>query len=141
MTSRHHIFIAVLTVLVIVTFGPSLSLAQRYPDHPIQFVIANVAGASMDITGRLLASELEKAIGQKVIPSNKPGASAVLGTDAVVKAKKDGYTLLYTSVSGLTFAPVTNPEIVHYDPAKDLEFLGFHYAFPSGINVSLENLC
>jgi tripartite-type tricarboxylate transporter receptor subunit TctC len=139
MTSRHHIFFVVFTMLVIVTFGPSLSLAQRYPDRPIQFVIANVAGASMDITGRLLASELEKAIGQKVIPSNKPGASAVLGTDAVVKAKKDGYTLLYTSVSGLTFAPVTNPEIVHYDPAKDLEFLGFHYAFPSGINVRTDS--
>ena len=139
MKSRHHIFLAVLFAVVIVTLVPLPSFAQRYPDHPVQFVIANVAGASMDITGRMLASELEKILGQKVIPTNKPGASAVLGTDAVVKAKKDGYTLLYTSVSGLTFAPVTNPEIVHYDPAKDLEFLGLHYAFPSGINVRTDS--
>jgi len=139
MKSKQHMMYVVLSMVVLVTGVPSLSLAQRYPDRPIQFVIANVAGASMDITGRMLASELEKNLGQKVIPSNKAGASAVLGTDAVVKAKKDGYTLLYTSVSGLTFAPITNPEIVHYDPAKDLEFIGLHYAFPSGINVRTDS--
>jgi tripartite-type tricarboxylate transporter receptor subunit TctC len=139
MTSRHHLFFAGVCMVVPAVIVSSPSFAQRYPDRPIQFVIANVAGASMDITGRMLASELEKSLGQKVIPSNKPGASAVLGTDAVVKSKKDGYTLLYTSVSGLTFAPIINPEIVHYDPAKDLEFLGLHYLFPSGINVRTDS--
>ena len=110
MKARHWVILILLLLLGIGIFPPAASFAQRYPDRPVQFVIANVAGASMDITGRMLASELEKSLGQKVIPSNKPGASAVLGTDAVVKAKKDGYTILYTSVSGLTFAPITNPE-------------------------------
>ena len=136
--SRYHVYFAVLCMGLLVTFVASPSFAQRYPDRPIQFVIANVAGASMDITGRMLASELEKSLGQKVIPTNKPGASAIIGTNTVVKSKKDGYTLLYTSVSGLTFGPITSPEIVHYDPAKDLEFLGLHYLFPSGINVKAD---
>jgi tripartite-type tricarboxylate transporter receptor subunit TctC len=83
----------------------------------------------------MLAEELEKILGTKIIPLNKPGASAVLGTDAAVRAKKDGYTLLYAGASALIYAPVSNPEIVHYDPFKDLEPLGFHYFFPQTITV------
>jgi len=109
--------------------------AQKYPDRPIQLVIPYVAGATGDITARMLAEELEKILGTKVIPINKPGASAVLGTDVVVRSKKDGYTLLYAGASALVYAPVSNPEIVHYDPFKDVEPLGFHYFFPQTITV------
>jgi len=109
--------------------------AQRFPDRPIQFVIPYVAGATGDITARMLAEELEKILGTKLISVNKPGASAVLGTDAVVRSKKDGYTILYAGASAMIYAPVSNPEIVHYDPFKDVEPLGFHYFFPQTITV------
>jgi tripartite-type tricarboxylate transporter receptor subunit TctC len=107
----------------------------RYPDRPIQLIIPYVAGATGDITARMLAEELEKILGGKIIPVNKPGASAVLGTDAAIRSKKDGYTLLYAGASALIYAPVSNPEIVHYDPFKDVEPLGFHYFFPQTITV------
>jgi tripartite-type tricarboxylate transporter receptor subunit TctC len=83
----------------------------------------------------MLAEELEKILGAKIISLNKPGASAVLGTDAAVRSKKDGYTLLYAGASAMIYAPVSNPEIVHYDPFKDVEPLGFHYFFPQTITV------
>jgi tripartite-type tricarboxylate transporter receptor subunit TctC len=71
--------------------------AAGYPDHNIQLVVPYPAGSGADITARLLIEELEKILGQKIIPNNKPGASSVLGTDSVIKSKKDGYTLLYGS--------------------------------------------
>lgn len=58
MKMRHLFVLTVLFTLGLGPVAPSLSLAQRYPDHPIQIVIPNVAGAQMDIAARLLASEL-----------------------------------------------------------------------------------
>lgn len=71
----------------------------------------------------------------KIIPVNKPGASTVLASEAVVRAKKDGYTLLYGGTSATVYVPVANPEIIKYDPARDLEPLGYHYLFPQAIGV------
>jgi tripartite-type tricarboxylate transporter receptor subunit TctC len=123
--------------LSICLVGPSASDA-KYPEQPIQLIIPYVAGATGDITARMLAEELEKILGVKVIPNNKPGASATLGTAAAVRAKKDGYTIVYAGASALVYAPITNPEIVHYDPFKDVEPLGFHYFFPQGIGVKAD---
>ena len=135
MESRHHFYFGILFLVILVTLVPSPSFAQRYPDHPIQLIIPNPPGSIADITARMLGSELEKILGQKMIPNNKPGATSVLGADAAVRAKKDGYTLLYANASALTIAPIINPEVVHYDTFKDLEPLGFHYLFPTSINV------
>ena len=109
--------------------------AQKYPDRTIQLVVPYVAGSTGDITARMLVEEMEKILGTRIICLNKPGASATLGTDVVVRAKKDGYTLLYAGASALIYAPISNPESVHYDPFKDVEPLGFHYFFPQTITV------
>lgn len=114
--------------------APSASFAT-YPDHNIQLIVPYVAGATGDITARLLIEELQKTLGVKIIPNNKPGAASVLGTDAAVRSKKDGYTLLYSSASAIIYAPITSPDVVHYNAFKDLEPLGFHYFFPQGIAV------
>jgi tripartite-type tricarboxylate transporter receptor subunit TctC len=135
MNARKIFASAMFFVFVLSGFFTPTVQAQKYPERPIQLIIPYVAGATGDITARMLAEELEKILGTKIIPLNKPGASAVLGTDAVVRAKKDGYTLLYAGASALIYAPVSNPEIVHYDPFKDLEPLGFHYFFPQTITV------
>lgn len=136
MKMRHLFFFAVLCILGLSILASSASFAAGYPDHPIQLIIPNVAGAQSDIAGRLLAVELEKILGTKIIISNKPGASTVLGTVAAIRSKKDGYTLLYAGASAVVYVPVTNPEVVHYDPVKDLEPLGFHFFFPQTITVS-----
>ncbi len=124
-----------LFALGLCALAPSASFAAGYPDHNIQLIVPNVAGAQMDITGRMLASELEKILNAKIIPTNKPGAGTVLGTEAAIRAKKDGYTLLYGSNAALVTAPACNPEVVHYDSVKDVEPLGLHYFFPQTITV------
>ena len=70
--------------------------AQPYPNRPIQLIIPATPGAALDIAGRLTAEELGKILGTQIVTINKPGASMTLGTDAVVKSKKDGYTLSIT---------------------------------------------
>jgi tripartite-type tricarboxylate transporter receptor subunit TctC len=92
-------------------------------------------GTTGDITGRLLAEELGKILGTQIIVINKPGASMTLGTDVVVRSKKDGYTIGYTNTSAIIYAKVSNPDVVPYDPFKDLEPLGLHVFFSNVIAV------
>lgn len=116
-------------------YAPATPVYAAYPDHPIRLVIPYVAGATGDITARMLAEELEKVLGVKVIPENKPGASTILGVETVIRAKRDGYTLVYAGPTATTLMPITSPNVVHYDPVKDLEPLGLHYYFPQTISV------
>jgi tripartite-type tricarboxylate transporter receptor subunit TctC len=76
-------------------------------------------GGTSDIHARHVASKLGPALGASVIVENKPGASTILGTMAVVKAEPDGHTLLYT----LTLTVAANPHLfskLPYDPVRDL---------------------
>lgn len=138
MKEKHKFFVATLIVLGLSILAPSASFGAGYPDRSIQLIIPYVPGATGDITARMLADEMEKIIGVKIIPSNKPGAGTVLGAEAVVRAKKDGYTLFYGGASPFVYAPIANPEVVKYDPAKDVEPLGFHYFFPSVVGVKAD---
>jgi tripartite-type tricarboxylate transporter receptor subunit TctC len=136
MKTKRSLFCAMLLVAGVLFLIVSPSMADKYPDRPIQLIIPNVPGSSMDLGARMIAAECEKIIGTKIVPNNRPGAGTVLGTDAVIRSKKDGYTLLYNDLSSaLIVAPILNPEIVHYDPAKDIEPLGFHFLFPNTITV------
>ena len=125
--------------LFLVIYGLNLESptvqAQPYPNRPIQLVIPMIPGSPLDIPGRFLAEELGKVLGTQVIVLNKPGASATLGTDAVVRSKKDGYTLVYANASAIVFTRVTHPETVPYDPVKDLEPLGLHLFLPLTVSV------
>ncbi len=125
---------AALATLGLALFAPGVSFAV-YPDHTIQLIIPYVPGATGDITGRLMADELGQILGQKIIPNNKPGAGTVLGADAAIRAKRDGYTLFYGGASWTVYAPISNPESIHYNPTKDMEPLGFHYFFPTVVGV------
>jgi tripartite-type tricarboxylate transporter receptor subunit TctC len=105
-------------------------LAQKYPDRPITLVIPMAPGDGLDIAGRLMGEELSKLLKVPIVPLNKPGATATLGTDMVVKAKKDGYTILLTNSASIVNAKVLQPEIVPYDPFKDLTPLGMSTVWP-----------
>lgn len=85
-----------------------------FPDKPIRIVVPFGAGSSPDVISRLWGERLSKAVGQPVIIDNKPGASTIIGTQAVLAAPHDGYTLLYT-VSNTTSI---NPYIYKNLPYK-----------------------
>lgn len=77
--------------------SPAVSLswaAEAYPVRPITIVVPSAAAGSTDIVARLIGEQLAKDFGQPVVVDNKPGASGNIGTEAVARAKPDGYTLL-----------------------------------------------
>ena len=113
--------------------------AEQYPSHPIQLVIPAAPGDGGDIAGRLIAEELTKILKTSVVPVNKPGAAAAVGTDFVVKSKKDGYTLLYGITAGTVYSPALSGENSPYDPIRDLEPLGFQMFFPCVFCVQSES--
>ncbi len=109
--------------------------AQAYPSRPIQVVVPMGAGSGTDIHARILMEELRKILNTSIVVVNKPGAFMTVGTDAVAKARKDGYTLLYGPATGITYSKALEPDTVPYDPIKDLEPLGLHAFFPVVIAV------
>jgi len=109
--------------------------AQPFPNKPVQMIISNPAGGGGDVNARIMMPEVEKALGQQIIAVNKAGASDTIGTDAVVKSKKDGYTLCYTSSAAMVYARVTEPASVPYDPVKDLDPVAHHTFFPLSVAV------
>jgi len=73
--------------------------AQAYPARPVRLIVGFPAGGAADITARLIGQWLSERLGQPVVIENRPGAGTNIGTDAVVKAPPDGYTLLLISAA------------------------------------------
>jgi tripartite-type tricarboxylate transporter receptor subunit TctC len=133
--NRHIAFISLVWISYALGIGPSMIQAQPYPSYPIQIVVPNDAGSAADSAGRVSAEELGKLLKTSAVVLNKPGASSTLGTEFVVKSKKDGYTIVYAPTSAIIYARATNPEIVPYDPGRDLEPLGLHCLIPLTVAV------
>jgi tripartite-type tricarboxylate transporter receptor subunit TctC len=79
-------------VVAVAALAALPAAAQWKPAKPITIIVPWAAGGSTDQVTRVTAAELEKALGQKVVIVNQPGASGSIGTKSVVEAPKDGYT-------------------------------------------------
>jgi len=109
-----------LTMLV----AASPSYAQgNFPNKPIRLIVPFTPGGVTDTSGRLIADQLSKRIGQQVIVENKPGATGNIGSALVANSEPDGYTLVY----GFDVTMVVNPHIaanMPFDPIKDFTPIG-----------------
>jgi len=73
---------------------PRIAFAQAYPTRPVRIIVGFAPGGGADIITRLIGQWLSERLGQQFIIENRPGAGANIGTEAVVRAPADGYTLL-----------------------------------------------
>jgi tripartite-type tricarboxylate transporter receptor subunit TctC len=94
------------------------AIAQDYPAKPIRFIVPLTPGSGADILGRIVAKYMSDAFRQPVLVENRPGAGGIIGTQAMLNADADGYTLMVQSASH-----AANPAIyktLPYDPLKDI---------------------
>jgi tripartite-type tricarboxylate transporter receptor subunit TctC len=139
--------------------GLGSAAAQDYPSRPVKWVVGYPPGGATDILARLIGQRLSERLGQQFVIENKPGAGNNVGTEAVVTADPDGYTLLLVNpanginaslyaklpfdfirdiapVAGI--ARVPNVMIVPKDfPAKTVaEFIAYAKANPGKVNMA-----
>lgn len=113
-TNRRQICAALLGAAL-----PFATRAQAWPGRSITLVIPFPPGGHTDSIGRMLADQLARRLKQPVVVENRPGVNGSLGTDSVIKAKADGYTLLMAGIGTMALNPNINPN-VKYDARRDL---------------------
>ena len=106
-----------LASIIAVAIAACATASQDYPSKPIRIVVPLAPGGTVDQVARLIAKDLADDLGQPVVVENKPGASGLIGTRDVARARHDGYTLLAvanTFVSAPAFIADAG-----YDPISD----------------------
>lgn len=94
--------------------------AAEYPDHAIKIIVPFTVGGATDIAGRVLAEEIGKVLNGSAFVENREGAAGVIGVQAAMRAKPDGYTLLIAGNSLMT-SHKTLYKNLPYDPLKDFD--------------------
>jgi tripartite-type tricarboxylate transporter receptor subunit TctC len=133
--------------------------AQTYPTRPVRLIVGFAAGSSTDVLARLIGQWLSERLGQSVVIENRPGAGGNIGTETVVNAPPDGYTLLMTSAANtinptlyerLNFSfirdivpvasVVRSPLIMEVNPSSPAktvpEFIAYAKANPGKVNMA-----
>ena len=109
------------------------SAFAQYPSKPIRLVSPFPPGGSVDVVGRLLAAKLSETMGQQMVVDNRSGASGVIGTEIVMNAPPDGYTLLINTIPFVSnqFLMPRAP----YDPLRDFVAVSLVASAPSFVTV------
>ncbi len=103
--------------------------AQTYPTRPVRLVVPFPAGGVVDLFGRLIGQSLSDRLGQPIIVDNRPGAGGNHGTEAVVRAAPDGYTLL--QASSVNAYNATLYEKLNFDFIRDIAPIASIYRGPA----------
>ena len=110
----------------VATFFLSLTipaLAQSadpsWPTKPIRMIVPLPAGSAVDLMARLIGQKLGQRLGQTIVVEDRAGASGAIGTEALVRAAPDGYTIGMATTTTLATALALNPKLP-YDPVKDI---------------------
>src|SRR3954467_6516821 len=97
--------------------SPALAATEGFPDHAIRLIVPFPAGGPNDIIARVVGQRMSELLRQPLLIDNRGGQGGVLGTDAVAKAKPDGYTIGIASAGALAISP--SMQKVPYDTVKD----------------------
>lgn len=121
-------------VLLVLTAGPSFAV-EKFPTKTISIVVPWPAGGRTDIVTRMVASAIEKVIGQPVVVLNKAGASGYIGFKAVSNAKPDGYTLGMAGL-GLILRQYSGEGELRWEEFK---WIGQCYEAAAAVSVNFES--
>ncbi|MGZ3311802.1 MAG: Bug family tripartite tricarboxylate transporter substrate binding protein [Xanthobacteraceae bacterium] len=118
----------VLLALVAAASG-ALPAQEAWPSRPIKLVVPLTAGGGVDMMARLTAQHLSDQLGQQVVVENQGGAGGTIAANTVARARPDGYTLIFQSVSSAVVNALVYKNLP-YDPIKDLIPVTLAGSFP-----------
>ena len=127
-------WIALLVGPALLAAAASGALAQGFPTKPIRLVLPYAPGGATDFIGRTLAQHLGDTIGQPVIAENRTGSGGIPGTDFVVRAPADGYTIVMMDPA-IAINPTLLPSLP-FDTFKDLQVVSRVNSSPMVLVVS-----
>jgi len=110
------------TLVLIGALAPAAAFAA-YPERTVKLVVALPPGGPADTAARVFAPYFADYLGQNVVVENRTGASSVVGTESVVRAAPDGYTLLFGSSSSFAVNPAVMKHL-RFDVQKELRLIG-----------------
>ncbi|MBW6400040.1 tripartite tricarboxylate transporter substrate binding protein [Roseomonas sp. HJA6] len=116
---------------------PGVAFAQGagdWPDRPIRFVVPFAAGGNTDVLARLYGNRMSSVLGQPIVVENRAGAAGAIGTEAVIRSRPDGCTLLIGSPGSIVNGPLLMANR-RYDPITDLTFVAMFGNVPMVIIV------
>jgi tripartite-type tricarboxylate transporter receptor subunit TctC len=108
------------SALIVATVLVTGASAQSYPNRPIKIVVPFAAGSGGDAVTRMIAEELHGELNVAVVVENRPGASGMIGSEAVARSAPDGYTLMSASTSTHSSLPSLFKKIP-FDVEKDFQ--------------------
>jgi tripartite-type tricarboxylate transporter receptor subunit TctC len=100
---------------------PRVAKAQISPTRPVRIIVGFSAGGTIDIVARVIGQRLSERLGQQFIVENRTGASGNIGTEAVVRAPADGYTLLGVAPGNATNGALFDK--LNFDFIRDIALL------------------
>ena len=130
-------FSAMLVLLLLASLSLAIAAEEKFPTRPITLINPLPPGGPTDLVIRLLAEKAGKALGQPVVPVNKPGGNFVIGISELQQAKPDGYTVGYLPSSGAFVLP--HLEKVPYDTLKDFKPIIQYGAMNFGMVVQADS--
>ena len=159
MKLRRRQFLSLATGAAALSALPGVATARDYPTGPVRLILSFPAGGPNDVVGRLLGQWLSERLGQPFVIENRSGAGGTVGTEVLVRATPDGYTLLQVNTPNAINATlygnlsynfirdivpiasiIRTPLVMEVNPsfpAKTLpEFIAFAKANPGKINMA-----
>jgi len=124
-------FCAALAALVL---GISAASAQTYPSQSIRLIVPQSAGSVSDNIARIMGQRLSTLLGQQFVVDNRAGAGGLVGSEMVVKAPADGYTLMIASISSHGTVPALHSKLP-FDPVKDFAAVALFTTIPNVLVV------
>lgn len=120
MDRRLKSWVALVTLITGILTGTKAIASEVYPEKPVTVVVAFTAGGTTDLLSRMVSTRLTEQMGKSFIVENKPGAGGNIGTEFVVRARPDGYTLIVDSVGPIAINPTLYKNLP-FNPLTDLE--------------------
>lgn len=101
---------------------------ERYPTRPVRLIVPSSPGGGTDTSARIVAPKLSEYLGQQVVVENRPGAAAMIGTEAVARSAPDGYTLLMGASTTVIVPSIYRK--IRYDAIRDFAPISLAVVLP-----------